>query len=342
MIGIFKARAKPAASIDGPGPSTLAVRAAHGDAVPAGCIGLVCSRSGETRRQGAGAKFTLAQFDSAYLFYPGPFECELLPFAAAPEVGLKLRFLVDSPDPRVTQQRFDLFLHSEAGERLSLADFREVLETALQRELAQGHLELPPCTTLEEWNTFRAGFNELLYTRFGVTVEDCLPADLGESRDYARMLLDRAAAIPAQKASMPAAAPIPDLAQVQAADASALRRLFLELPCVMHGLRLAVLPPGQALFREHQALLQRLDLVSLGVNTMPALELASPGAPLADDEQRRRARHSAHASTALDEAWALLARLNAAQDEQLPALFDEADRIVANLEHATAARRAAA
>jgi hypothetical protein len=38
--------------------------------------------------------------------------------------------------------------------------------------LAQGALDLPPCTTLEEWHAFRAGLNQLMYTRYGVTVDD--------------------------------------------------------------------------------------------------------------------------------------------------------------------------
>jgi uncharacterized small protein (DUF1192 family) len=74
---------------------------------------------------------------------------------------------------------------------------------------------------------------------------------------------------------------------------------------------------------------------------MPALVLAAPGQPLALDEQLRRMRHSRRATVALDEAWALLARLEGAQGERLAALYDEAERIVANLEADCAGRRAA-
>jgi uncharacterized small protein (DUF1192 family) len=74
---------------------------------------------------------------------------------------------------------------------------------------------------------------------------------------------------------------------------------------------------------------------------MPSLVLAAPGQPLALDEQLRRMRHSRRATVALDEAWALLARLDGAQGERLAALYDEAERIVANLEADCAGRRAA-
>lgn len=347
MIGLFKWGERNNSGVDTSalGSATVALPLPSGSAIPAPCAGVIIDQGGRTRRAAEGSRLTLAEGERAWCFHPGPYAADLLPFGAAPEVGLRVSFAVDCPDPRVAQQRFDLFLASEADGRLELGEFAAAIEHALQRELAQGNLELPPCTTLDEWNAFRAGFNQLLYTRFGVTVEDCVPVDLGASNDYARILLARAAQAPASSplaagdaaAEAPASPAVPDAE----ADARALRRLFLELPCVMCGLRLAVLPPGQQLFRQHQALLQRLDQVSLSVNTMPALELAAPNQPLAHAQQARRARHSRRAVAALDEAWALLARLERAAAAQLPALFDEADRIVANLEHDSAARRVA-
>jgi hypothetical protein len=107
----------------------------------------------------------------------------------------------------------------------------------------------------------------------------------------------------------------------------------------MCGLRLAVLPADCASFRRHQELLRRLDLVSLSVGTMPALELAAPNQPLPGSEELRRARHSRRAAAALDEAWALLARMKLSDAAMVPALLEEADRIVANLECDCAARR---
>jgi hypothetical protein len=101
------------------------------------------------------------------------------------------------------------------------------------------------------------------------------------------------------------------------------------------------LPSGQDQFRQQQALLQRLDRLSVEITTMPALALAAPGQPLPFDDQSRRMRHSLRAARALDEAWALLARLDGADAERLAALYDEAERVVANLETECAGRRVA-
>jgi hypothetical protein len=95
------------------------------------------------------------------------------------------------------------------------------------------------------------------------------------------------------------------------------------------------------MFRRHQDLLQRLDLVSLSVTTMPAFELAAPGVPLSVEQQLRRVAHSRRALAALDEAWALLSRMQMAGPAQLEALVDDAERIVANLEYEIGGRRLA-
>jgi hypothetical protein len=339
MAGIFPWPARSrAADTSALGAGVIAMPMQSGCAIPAACSAVVIDQGGRARRAPDGSRLQLAPGETAYAFHPGPYATDLAPFAAAPELGLRVAFAVDSPDPRVVQQRFDLFLASEAQGPLALADFCRAIEAALQRELAQGNLELPPCTSLAEWNAFRAGFNQLLYMRFGVTVEECVPVDLGESVDFAEMLMSRSET-PAS-APTPPAAPAPE----PLSDARALRRLFLELPCVMCALRLAVLPPGQQLFRRHQHLLQRLDLVSLSVSTMPALELAAPGVALAAHQQARRSHHSRRAVAALDEAWALLSRLPAAagaQPAQPAQLFGEAERIVANLEYDIGERRIA-
>jgi hypothetical protein len=342
MMGIFKWPERGAAvDTSALGAGVIAMPLQSGCAIPAACAGVVIDQGGRTRRAADGSRLALAPGETAYAFHPGPYAADLLPFAAAPEIGLRVAFAVDSPDPRVAQQRFDLFLASEADGPLALADFCAAIGSALQRELAQGNLDLPPCTSLAEWNAFRAGFNQLLYMRFGVTVEECIPVDLGGSVDFAQLLLARAAAhepsppVEAIAAAAPAPAPPP------LTDARLLRRLFLELPCVMCALRLAVLPAGPQLFRRHQELLQRLDLVTLSVATMPALELAAPGVPLESHQQARRIHHSGRAVEALDEAWTLLSRLQLAEGAQLLALFDDAERIVANLEYDTAGRRLA-
>ncbi|MBD8532343.1 MULTISPECIES: hypothetical protein [unclassified Massilia] len=342
MFDLFKWMARPSAfDAAGLGTDAIARPIAADCALPPGTIGVVVSASGHTRRVSAGGRLTLAANETAWCFHPGPYGCDLVPFAAAPEIGLRVHFAVDSPDPRMHQQRFDLFLASEAVGELVLGDLAARIEAALQRELAQGNLELPPCTTLDEWNAFRGGFNQLLYTRFGVTVDDCVPVDLSGTRDFAGVLAARAVAD--APAVPPAPTPLQAVALPPAAtpldDAHALRRLFLELPCVMCRVRQAALPQGQDLFRQQQALIQRLDLVCLAASTMPALGLAAPGQPLAPAVQQQRASYSLRAAAALDEAWALLARIERAEDEGLGTLLDEADRIVANLEEALAARK---
>lgn len=336
MMGIFKwPERSPAVDTSALGAGVIAMPMQSGCTIPAACCAVVIDQGGRARRAPEGGRLQLAPGETAYAFHPGPYGADLVPFAAAPELGLRVAFAVDSPDPRAAQQRFDLFLASEAQGPLALADFRVAVEAALQRELAQGNLELPPCTSLAEWNAFRAGFNQLLYMRFGVTVEECVPVDLGDSVDFAALLLARSETPEVTPA--PVAAPAPE----PLPDARALRRLFLELPCVMCALRLAVLPPGQQMFRRHQDLLRRLDLASLSVSTMPALELAAPGVALAMHEQARRSHHSRRALAALDESWALLSRLQVAGGEQLAQLFDDAERIVANLEYDIGERRIA-
>jgi hypothetical protein len=168
-----------------------------------------------------------------------------------------------------------------------------------------------------------------------------VPVDLGDSVDFAAMLLARAAAPEPESQATAAVAPVPVFAPGPTSDAHALRRLFLELPCAMSALRLAVLPQGQQLFRRHQQLLQRLDLVNLSVSTMPALDLSAPGVLLESRQQARRIRHSIRAAAALDEAWALISRLQLAHSGWLEPLFDEAERIVANLEFDIGERRCA-
>ena len=310
-----------------PGGDLLAARMTG--AVPPGCVGVAVDAAGHTRRIAAGAR--AGRGEQAWCFHPGPYNIVLTPFLAAPEMGLQLAIVIDSPDPLVPQQRFDLYLASEADLQVTLAAFQHAIDGALQRELAQGHLDLPPCTSPAEWNAFRNGLNELLYTRFGVTVDECIPVDLAGQVDYATLLAARAVA------DTPAPAPVPVTPVTPAApafvpaavDRAALRRLFLELPVLLSRLRLLDLHP----FARQRALLLRLDHASLAVMTMPALALAAPGRALPLAGQQRRARHALRAVAALDEAWALLARAGDAD------ALDEAERIAANLEDALAARR---
>lgn len=367
-MGFFTRRRKQSTDTDGLGVSLIALRLDQGDVAPADSTIVVFNAAGHARRAASG-KVACEQGESAFCFHPGPYTLDLIPFAAAPEWGLRLRFVVDAANPRVSQQRFDLYLYSETSGRLQLAGFGASVEAALQAELAQGALDLPPCTSLDEWHAFRAGLNQLMYTRYGVTVDDCVPVDLGDQVDFADML--KARAVRAAEAgrlaaaeasahaidspapvelhvldepasglpSAPAAAPPPQSQPVAQNDAQALRRLFLELPALTRELRLLHLPEGLPLFERHRALLLRLGMASLNVTTMPALAWAAPDQPLADEDQDRRCRHTLVARDALDEAWSLLARLQLAGQEQWPHLLDEADRICANLETGLSLRR---
>lgn len=335
-MGLFTRFRKPPAEISGLGSVLIAQRLEDARAAPAGSVLAV------QRVQNAP--------ELVYCFHPGPYAFDLIPYAAAPEIGLRLRFLIE-PNPRLTQQRFELYLFSEAGEVLALEAFALAVQDVVQHELAQGTLDLPPCTTLDEWHAFRAGLNQLLYTRFGVTVDDCVPVDLGDSVDYAAILQARAAAqstdsAPPVIASRPAPLDVPVASEPAAkvdgaADARALRRLFLELPAVSSAIRLLGLPAGTQVFQSHQGVLQRLSLLALSVSTMPALEWRAPDQPLEDAQQRRRVAHSQAAAMALDEAWALLSRLQLVSPAPWNAQFNETDRIVTNLEYHMAERRAA-
>ena len=356
-MGFFTRRRKQATDTGGLGVSLIALRLDDGDVVPADCTVVVFDAAGHARRAASG-KVSCEQGESVFCFHPGPYTVDLIPFAAAPEWGLRLRFVIDAANPRVSQQRFDLYLYSETSGRLQLAGFGASVEAALQAELAHGALDLPPCTSLDEWHAFRAGLNQLMYTRYGVTVDDCVPVDLGGQVDFADMLearamraaeAERLAAVEihvlgeqaADLSSAPAAKPpLPALPPAARNDAQALRRLFLELPALSRELRLLRLPEGLPVFERHQALLLRLGMASLNVTTMPALAWAAPDQPLAEEDQNRRSRHTLIACDALDEAWSLLARLQLAGHEQWPQLLDEADRVCANLETGLSLRRA--
>lgn len=393
-MGLFRRRRHPPADTSALGRHVVARRLGEGDSAPAACRVVIFNPGGHARTSATG-KINCAEGETVFCFHPGPYSVDLTPFAAAPELGLRLRFVIDATDPRVTQQRFDLFLYSETEVELTLDDMHARIDRAVQAELAQGALDLPPCATLDEWNSFRAGLNQLLYTRFGITVDDCVPVDLGDQIDYADVLAERASQAvsltattqlaPAAEASATASAIATASASAStstskstskstgtcptgiasasasghaaqltahaktgpsgglppaACDARALRRLFLELPALSTALRLLALPAGQEPFQTQQALLRRLALLKLSVDTMPSLAWAAPDQPLEVHQQARRSRNSTAAVAALDEAWALLARLQLAVPVQWGELSDEANRICANLEYDLALRRA--
>lgn len=345
-MGLFSRSKGASTDFSGLGAALIAVPCAAGSVAPAGATLVLASADGQTRRQASG-KLVLAAGERGWCFHPGPYSFDLLPFAAAPEWGLRLRALVDGVHPRMAQQRFDLFLLSEVSQPLPHSALQLALQAALQHALASGALELPPCTTVAEWHAFRAGLNQLVYTRFGLTVDDCVPLDLAPQADYAALLRARASApLPAPQgaASMPAAlAASPATAASMAAagpeDGMALRRLLLELPALTSALRVLPLPAAGGYFEQHQTLLLRLGMASLNVASMPALGWAAPDQPLPVLQQQRRSAHSLLALQALDEGWALLARMQLAGDSEWPRLLDESARIWANLETGLAGRR---
>lgn len=314
---------------------------------PPGTTLILFGADGQARRPVAprGKAIAAGKGETVWWFRPGPHAVELVPFAGAPELGLRLSFVIDVADPRLARQRFDLFLFSEvAGQSgtLDLADLAGRIEAALRAALEQGTVDLPPCTSLDEWNAFRAGLDELLYMRFGVTVDDCVPVELADV-DFADVLRRRAAAQATLPVVTPVVAPVPapvPVAKVEPDDAAALRRLFLELPEAARTLRMLPEVERTADFATRQALLQQLALAALEVNTMPALAWSAPGRARAAADQRRLAAASAAAVHALDELWAGLAQAAQSTQWQRAAGGDgELDRIVANLAFQLAARR---
>ncbi|MCE3261488.1 MAG: hypothetical protein K0R43_567 [Pseudoduganella sp.] len=324
---------------DGLGTSVLAVRAAAQPPLPPDAVPLETADG------------------VAWLAHSGPLRCHLAPFAAAPELGLRLDYCFDASGER---QRFALLLAAEAGSVLTTDAVAEALQEAVQGALQRGTLELPPCTSDEEWHAFRAGLNELVYTRFGLVVEDCVPVDLHPALDLAAQLLAAATAgapsAPPPLAGTLDAAPLADMpvhgwrsaanagfgapgGDAVAADALALRRLFLELPALAAGMRALPRQECDGSFAPLQDILRRLALAAVGVNTMPALTHAAPGRRLPHATQQLRAAHARAAQSALDEGWALLACMRGGLD---PARLDEADRILSNLEYSLAQRRATA
>lgn len=321
-----------------------------------------------------------------WLVHASPLSCHVTPFAAAPEIGLRLDYCFDASGER---HRFALLLAAEAERVLLVESVGAAIQEAVQGALQLGTLELPPCTSDEEWHAFRAGLNELVYTRFGLVVEDCLPVDLHPAVDFAAQLaaapgpaaavppaaashMDGASAIPpvpADALPSPAGAERPAgpsdtapgrrepwlewvrLADMPlhgrraastatagaAADAAALRRLFLELPALAAGLRALQMREGDGTFAPLQDILRRLALAAVHVSTMPSLAHSAPGQRLGKHTQQLRAAHAAAAQAALDESWALLAAMRGGLDR---VRLDEFDRVLSNLEYSLAQRRA--
>lgn len=162
--------------------------------VPPDCIGIVIANDGTTTRHAVGQSLR-PPWQKSFLVTTIPQRCQLCLHPACPEILLDLRYVVDSADPRLAQQRFDLFLASEITQDWSCADMAAQLQTLLQAEMASGNLDCHPQMSLPEWMRFRAQLERWLYIRFGLTVEDCALVDAGETFDYAQILLERAHAV---------------------------------------------------------------------------------------------------------------------------------------------------
>ncbi len=320
MLDLFKRMARaPAFDAAGLGVTTVARPVAASCLLPPNGVGVVVAASGRPRRVSAGGRLVLAAGETGWCFHGGPYGCDLVPFAAAPEIGLRVHFAIDSPDPRVTQQRFDLFLASEGGGR---ADRGQPCRAHRRGPAARAGPGQPRPAALHDARRMECFPGRLQPAALHALRPDGRRLRAGGPGGHPRFRARADGARGGGRAWPPSlppplrsAASPPIDAAVE--DARALRRLFLELPCVMCRVREAALPQGQALFHQQQALLQRLDLACLAASTMPALGLAAPGQPLDIDTQHRRARHSLRAASALDEAWALLARLERAGDEGL-------------------------
>ena len=137
-MGLFTRQRRQATDTSGLGASVVALRLGDGDVAPVQTAVVIFNAAGYARRL-PGGRVSPGEGETVYCVHPGPYSIDLTPFAAAPELGLRLRFLIDASDPRVTQQRFDLFLFSEVPAQLRVADFCATLTGALQAELAQRH-----------------------------------------------------------------------------------------------------------------------------------------------------------------------------------------------------------
>ena len=147
---------------------------------------LLAVRAGTSAVAGDGSAVVNTADGTAWLVSVRTIRCQVAPFAAAPEIGLRIDYCFD---PGGDRARFALLLESEAERSLPTHAVQAAMQDTVRSALQCGAVELPPCTSDEEWHAFRAGLNELVYTRFGLVVEDCIPVDLHPAVDFAAQLL---------------------------------------------------------------------------------------------------------------------------------------------------------
>ena len=286
------------------GSSYIAGQLTLAGKVPAHCFGLAALAAGDSRgdmhRLPVGSNIAAG----GYLVHPGPYCVDILPQQNAPELALRLYLVLDSADPRLQRQRFELFLHSEAPSGLSLAELRQSVQACIDAQ--SQHLYLETCPSAQEWLAYRAALEKLLYIRFGWSVEDCMPVDLrGQANcvDYVDQVLACAAEARPQRIEAHTQTPIQTSAQKLPMPAAQLRRrLFLELPALCQAWRLLDWPQNLALFSQRQALWHRLDMLDAQLAILPDAAFHKP---------------SLHQT--LEQAWAQLAQWQALAAHELNA-----------------------
>ncbi len=234
----------------------------------------------------------------AHVVHRGPYTAKILPQADIPELALHLQLVIDQLDNAVAEARFALFLHSELIEELSLTELTRRIQECVNAQVAQGYLLIDTCPSAAEWQEYRAQLEKLLFTRFGLSVEDCLPVDLAEQVDYASQLIAQELAVASAEITEPSAQLTPvkhsTIFPRHLTEIAVSRRMFLELPALCRQWRALAWPRDVALFARLQAVAQRMDLLEA--------HYASPPTAL----QRRQAQQL---FLTLEQAWALLARL---------------------------------
>lgn len=252
---------------------------------------------------------------SAYLVHRGPYTLEILPQVDVPELALRLQLVIDQLENHVAEARFALFLRSEDRAEMSLAELASRIQDCINTQLAQGYLLIETCPSATEWQNYRALLEKMLFTRFGFSLENCLPVDLAEQIDYASQLIAQenaphiATAAKLAETEVLVAEPISNnVNTANAAKPSRLervavsRRMFLELPTLCREWRLLPWPSDLANYARLQKVAQRMDLLEARYASPPA------------DLQLAQAQQLA---ITLEQAWALLARLQLASATQL-------------------------
>lgn len=314
------------------GKDVIACQVTDNWRVPPGLLGLQARGQGQLQRCEVGEELCAGD----YLLAPGPYPLALPMQAACPGLQLALSIVLDKPDHRFQQQRFEAYLLGEAGVRLQLADLQQQISAAWQRLCTQRSFYLPSCPSLDEWQEAKILLEKLLYLRFGWSVEDCWPQRIKpvftipattpalEDETWLHDLSPQADAVVEKKVEDRVADSVPEAANQQTAPCSeaaapssmgassasspaqnnltaaqVLRRYFLELPLLAQAWQQLSWPRAGADFYACRQILLTLEQARAQVLVPPhALLLAGAG--------------FAHpAKILLDDIWDLLASFQA-------------------------------